>query len=197
MEIGGEGDYIPIATLSSQEWLLHQDGQRWDYISNFLSLVLSVLDDIDRADCTQPSKVTEILSVSETRKVLLLGVAHHQKITLYSPKDHLLTCICYSSVLTFFGICEWIQLRACAGKKAGEREKKRESDLSECEIREIVSRAIISVSKCPFAQVFMVIPPWLSGPGNFITTLLVTQEPEQMMHLFRSTACSMASHSFT
>ena len=128
MAVGGEGDYkynIPIATLSSQEWLLHQDGQRWDYISNFLSLVLSVLDDIDRADCTQPSKVTGILFVAEARKVILLGVAHHQKITLSSPKYHLLTCICYSSILTFSGICEWIQLRACAGKKAGERETQR------------------------------------------------------------------------
>ena len=94
-------------------------------ISNFLSLVLSVLDDIDRADCTQPSKVTGILFVAEARKVILLGVAHHQKITLSSPKYHLLTCICYSSILTFSGICEWIQLRACPGKKAGERETQR------------------------------------------------------------------------
>ena len=28
MEVGEEGDYIPIATLSPPEWLLHYDGQR-------------------------------------------------------------------------------------------------------------------------------------------------------------------------
>ena len=28
MEVGGEGDYIPIATLSPPERILHYDGQR-------------------------------------------------------------------------------------------------------------------------------------------------------------------------
>ena len=28
MEVGGEGDYVPIATLSPPELLLHQGGQR-------------------------------------------------------------------------------------------------------------------------------------------------------------------------
>ena len=27
---GGGGDYIPITTLSPPEWLLRQDGQRWE-----------------------------------------------------------------------------------------------------------------------------------------------------------------------
>ena len=30
MEVGEEGEYIPIATLSPPEWLLHSDGQWWE-----------------------------------------------------------------------------------------------------------------------------------------------------------------------
>ena len=32
LEVGEEGDYIPIATLSPPEWFLHYDGQWWETV---------------------------------------------------------------------------------------------------------------------------------------------------------------------
>ena len=48
-----------------------------------------------------------------------------------------------------------------------------------------------------FVYVFTIIPPRLTDPRNFITILLVTQEPEQMTLLFWSAACGVSwpSHS--
>ena len=46
---------------------------------------------------------------------------------------------------------------------------------------------VLCVSKCSL-YVFTIIPPRLLDPGNFITVLLVTQEPEQTTLLFWSDA---------
>ena len=45
-----------------------------------------------------------------------------------------------------------------------------------------------------FVHVFTIIPPRLTDPCNFITVLLVSQEPEQMTLLFRSAACRVTPH---